>query len=205
MEQKRVFLAGEGDAYFQRNTHTPRPDVLGFFARHIRPGQRVLEIGCASGHNVQWLAEHTGCQGFGVDPSSAAINAGRRPGLQLEVGTADAVPFAEPFDMVIYGFCLYLVDRPLLHRTVAEGDRLVKEGGQLGIWDFDVDAPAKRAYHHVPGMWSYKMDYSRLWLADPAYSLIDKMPVPHEGNHPDTRIGLWLLRKLDGYQHDHAV
>jgi adenylyltransferase/sulfurtransferase len=41
-------------------------------------------------------------------------------------------------DLVLFGFCLYLVDRKLISRVVAEADRVLKDTGFLGIVDFDV-------------------------------------------------------------------
>ena len=57
--QRDVFLQGEGDAYEQRNPESTGldPALLGRIARHLRPGDKALEIGCGSGANLRTLAD----------------------------------------------------------------------------------------------------------------------------------------------------
>ena len=208
--QRAEFIAGEADAWYQRNAaHLSAISPLRNLTASTIAEQldrtcaaHVLEIGCGSGDNLAALDCRTPIAGYGIDPSNSAVEAGRaaRPQLDLRAGTADLLPFADNmFDVVWFGFCLYLVDRELLGRCVAEADRVLKEGGLLCIVDFDPEVPCKRAYHHKPGMWSYKMDYSRLFLANPAYQLIHKLSASHAANQwhadPQERVGLWLCRK----------
>jgi len=164
---------------------------------------RVLEIGCSSGLNIHLLAQRIGPGEFcGLDPSRIAIENGRiaYPELSLSVGTADCLPYEEAyFNVVWFAFCLYLVDRPLLHRVVAEADRVLATGGVLAITDFDPPLPAKRPYRHRDRVFSYKLDYSRLFLADPAYVLAEKIPLgtgskKFEIDSAD-RVALSVLRK----------
>lgn len=76
---------------------------------------------------------------------------------------------------------------------------MLKDGGTLCIVDFDPGAPCKRAYHHSPGLWSYKMDYAALFLANPAYRLAEKVSASHDSlafsADPQERIGIWSCRK----------
>jgi hypothetical protein len=88
----------------------------------------------------------------------------------------------------MYGFCLYLCDRESLPLIVAAGDAALMDGGYLVIQDFDPDYPHKVPYHHVPGLFSYKMNYARLWLANPAYRLVRK-------NTFDDGTAVWVLKK----------
>jgi ubiquinone/menaquinone biosynthesis C-methylase UbiE len=148
------------------------------------------------------LAAAADIRAHGIDPSPTAISNGQRQfaTLDLRVGTADQL-FAEngSVDVLWYGFCLYLVDRPLLQTVVAEGDRVLRDGGLLVIHDFDPGKPRKRQYVHHDGLWSYKMDYSALFTANPAYCLVEKCSFSHAGvdwdPDPNERIGLWILRK----------
>ncbi len=207
--QKEAFLNAEGDGYFLRNRAAherlerdgPHHSVA-FFARHLDPGARVLEIGCAGGVNLEHLRRQSGARCHGLDPSREAIAQGRArfPELALEVGTADALPHADAsMDFVLFGFCLYLVDRALLFRAVAEADRVLRDGGMLGITDFDPPASRARPYRHCPGLLSYKMDYSRLFLANPAYVLVDKLGYALHGQRftpdPAERVASWVLHK----------
>lgn len=201
---------GAADAWFERNRTKLGGDAepgksTRFFARHIRPGQRVLEIGTANGHQLHRLKQIAGCDAYGIDPSPSAIADGRAryPGLALSVGTADKLDFPDgAFDAVIFGFCLYLVDRGLLMRSVAEADRVLARGGRLMIVDFDPAVPHRRPFVHQPGLWSYKMSYPDLWLASPDYALAEKFSYSHvdDGFHPDPdeRVAAWVLVKQDG-------
>ena len=208
--QRDVFAAKEGDGYFQRNQASLdkgseiRDLVIHRIAHHLSPTatSRVLEVGCATGANLAVMSSLRPIEGFGIDPSAAAVASGnaRYPALSLSAATADHLPYEDAsFDALWFGFCLYLVDRALLHRVVAEADRVLKDGGMLAIHDFDPDAPTVRPYHHHPGLNSYKMDYARLFLADPAYALAEKLSFTHHSTQwsPDgqQRVGLWICRK----------
>jgi ubiquinone/menaquinone biosynthesis C-methylase UbiE len=206
--QREIFLTGEGDAWFQRNRvalHAESPvrnKPLAMFAPYLAPGDEVLEIGCADGSNLAILSARHGVGGYGVDPSQQAVTAGREnhPELILHQGTADALPFPDgKFKLVWFGFCLYLLDRGSLMRAIAEADRVCMEGGFIAITDFDPPLPSCRPYHHRPGIFSWKMDYSRLLLANPAYVLVEKASYSHTETafepNPGERIATWLLKK----------
>jgi SAM-dependent methyltransferase len=208
--QRDEFLATEGNQWFARNRSAldaaspAREKIVDRLAGQLAPGRatRVLEIGCGQGQNLASLAARQPIEGHGIDPSSDAIACGaaRYPGLRLQVGTADSLPFPDgAFDLVWFGFCLYLVDRSLLQRVVAEADRVLANGGLLAILDFDPDVPCARPYHHRPGLMSYKMDYAALFLANPAYVLVDKLSTSHTTGQwdpdPQERVALSLSRK----------
>lgn len=208
--QRDVFVAREGNKFFGRNKEglasaSPVKNlVTERIAHHLAPYQRarVLEVGCASGDNLAALCGRASVDCFGVDPSSDAVSAGKQvyPNFDLHMGSADSLPFINgSMDLVWFGFCLYLVDRALLHRVISEADRVVKDGGLVVIHDFDPIAPCVRPYKHVEGVNSYKMDYSALFLSDPAYSLVEKLSFTHDDIHwtsdPQERLALWICRK----------
>lgn len=205
--QKSVFIQSEGDQWFERNQaalaepSVLRDSLVTRIARHLPEAAgtawQVLEIGCGQGGNLDALSRVRSIKGRGIDPSARAVAAGTSdfPHLELCVGTADALPYAEASqDMVWFGFCLYLVDRGLLQRVVAEADRVLRDGGMLVMVDFDPLTPCKRPYHHKNGLYSYKMDYSHLFLANPAYSLLEKYATSHTKDgwaaDPQERIAL---------------
>ena len=215
-KQREAFLGGEGDAYDQRNAEAPANlAMLQLLVPYLRPGARLLEIGCGAGRNLVALERLVpGISCFGIDPSAQAIARGceRSPHHRLEVGTADSLPFEGPFDVVFFGFCLYLCDRSLLHSAVAQADAVLNggEGGQRGflaILDFDPDQPHRRAYRHDDRIASFKADYSALFLADPAYRLVAKFAFDHARDDlgwaldPNDRVALWILEKnaVDAY------
>ncbi len=185
--QKDLFLKTEGNNYYSRNqqnldvmNQTFDELYLGY-KKYIKEGMVILEIGSSDGHNLFKLTEDISCMAYGIDPSIDAITDGKQrfPHLQLKVGTADQLDFPnESIDIVIFGFCLYLVDRKLLAKVIAETDRVTKENAYIGITDFDVKIPKKRKYKHFEDIYSYKYDYSKLFLAYPHYSLIEKWNKP---------------------------
>lgn len=84
-------------------------------------------------------------------------------------------------------------------RSVAEADRVLARGGKLMIVDFDPALPHRRPFAHQHGLWSYKMCYPDLWLANPDYVLAEKCSYSHEGDsfHLDQneRVAAWVLVK----------
>ena len=189
VSQRDAFLGGEGNNFFDRHVETYDSDLspllekpLEFYCRYLQPAHRVLEIGCSSGHNLNYLQARAGCACFGVDPSEKAVRSGggRFPNTHLSVGTAERLEFADgSFDFVLFGFCLYLIDRSLLSRVVAEADRVLKNRRFLGITDFDPPSPFVRPYKHHIGVNTYKMDYSRPFTVYPHYVLVEKLSFSH--------------------------
>jgi ubiquinone/menaquinone biosynthesis C-methylase UbiE len=183
--QEKIFLTSEGDRYFERNRverSFPSPNNWMVYGKYLKKGFKVLEIGCSYGSNLKAFSELRPCEGYGIDPSRKAIQFGKKtfPSLHLSVGTAEHLDFPDNFfDFVIFGFCLYLVDRRYLARVVAEADRVLKSKGFLGITDFDSKTPKRRAYKHCSGVRSYKMSYQDLFLAFPHFSLVEKHAFSH--------------------------
>jgi SAM-dependent methyltransferase len=204
--QRQVFLTGEGDAWFRRNSAELTSDVDQFdsaILKVVRTTSSILEIGCADGRRLSRLHTHLGrpVPSVGVDPSNEAISEARNrnPGLQFHVGTADHLGVDGQFGLVVLGFCLYLCDRALLPRIVAETDRVTADGGTLAIIDFDPPGPRRRKFKHHDGVWSYKMDYSELFTAFPQYVLVAKSSMSHHGDSfsddESERVAVWILRK----------
>lgn len=184
MKQKDIFLKSEGDKWFERNKGSLSgvSKSYGLYKKYIKNGYKVLEIGCSSGNNLDYFQQHYNCEGYGIDPSKDAIDNGKQKykNLNLMVGTSDKLEFEdEYFDFVIFGFCLYLVDRKLLLRSICEADRVLKNGGYLGITDFDPQYPKKRPYKYVNELFSYKMNYGNIFLSVPDYVLVDKFSFSH--------------------------
>lgn len=205
-KQRDTFLQQEGDGWFDRNSNKAgslahRDAIL----KYIKPKGRILEIGCSDGKNLNFFREKTGCEGYGIDPSAKAIEAGRRSfsGVHLARGSADALAFADQeFDLVYFGFCLYLVDRALLCRVVAESDRVLSDRGYLAITDFQSDRRSKAPYKHVNGLHSYRADYPAMWKSF-HYSEVEKIPFSHSSSsfdsNPNERLShTVLLKDVDG-------
>jgi ubiquinone/menaquinone biosynthesis C-methylase UbiE len=217
-DQRQTFLAGEANAYHQRNHETTRElshgrrQLIGWCEPLADRITDVLEIGSGSGDQLKFLCDAIGAKGYGVDPSEQATNEWKNrsdvaTNISLSVGTSDSLDFPDDsFDLVVLGFFLYLVDRNLLFKTIAEVDRVLKNGGFVAIQDFDSSKPYYNQYLHNDGIKSYKNDYTGIFTASHHYHLVHKMNLsPTDASFntdADKRIAISLLYKqeLDIYE-----
>ncbi len=186
MKQKEIFLKSEGDAWFLRNKDgvakrkLPDDDALLLEIKELLPinvwkegGKKVLEVGCGDGTRLAWIKDNLNAECFGIEPSAKAVAAARAKGVKVEQGSADRLPFdSKTFDIVIFGFCLYLCDREDLFSIGSEADRVLRAPGWLIILDFYSPNPQSKAYHPKPGVQSHKMDYRDLFTWHPDYECL---------------------------------
>jgi ubiquinone/menaquinone biosynthesis C-methylase UbiE len=128
-------------------------DLLGFAERQyrraavaalrLRPGARVLDIGCGKGLNLPLLERAVGPAGrvFGVDLSDAmllrACERVRRAGwsnVRLTQGDAAEYDFPPALDGIISTFALTLI--PEFDDVVRRGAQALAPGGRLVVLDF---------------------------------------------------------------------
>ena len=203
------FHSGEGDNWYLRNRETDTKDAP--VRRLIKDAvsglpftpSRVLEIGCGGGQNLVLIKKMTGCEIFGIDPSVIAINdcLKQNPDMSFQVGSAENLPFADSsLDLVIFGFCLYLLDRSLLFKAAAEADRVLATNGALLIVDFSPPFPYRNKYIHQEGIFSFKMDYASMFACNPQYVVSKKIECSHTSTifdtNPNERVGVTTLIKL---------
>ena len=187
MNQKKIFLNTGGNQWFKRNLNRDSSNFkdINSFIPLIKDKDKILEIGTSDGIKLDYLSRKIPSLNlslFGIDPSYESINVGSDlyPNLNLKQGTSDQIEFDNQyFDVVILGFCLYLVDRNLLFKTVSEVDRTLKQGGYLIITDFETPYPAIRNYEHLEGCFSYKNNYSNFFLGGGHFSLVNKFHFSH--------------------------
>ena len=182
MSQKDVFLQSEGDAWFRRNIDKlskklPEDDSLYAEILSIQniltERLKILEIGCGDGTRLAWLKDNLSADCYGIELSAKAVEAACKKGIDVKQGTADSLPFKdEYFDIVIFGFCLYLCDRQDLFRIACSADRVLRRPGWLMILDFFSPEPQANAYKHDPMIKSYKMDYRKLFDWHPDYACL---------------------------------
>lgn len=210
--QKVIFLNDEGDAWFERNHqamqdrefHREEPVISASIKAlpliaHSQP--RLLEVGCGEGKRLAWMSQHLGMECHGIDPSGKAVASAKAIGVFAQQGTADALPYdSGMFDILVFGFCLYLCDREDLFRIAQEADRVLRPDGWIVIQDFFSSAPIQREYHHKPGVFSYKMDHRRLFDWHPAYTCFSHELTQHDGaprftDDPQEWVATSVLRK----------
>lgn len=179
--QKSYFLEAEGNQWFVRNKEALQnreyskcliTNKIHDILRNFKSEPYLLEIGCGSGHRLRYLQDiEPRMTVKGLDPSSKAVEFARNLGVEAIIGTADDLPYHDnSFDVVILGFCLYLCDREDLFSIAKEVNRVLKDKGWIIIHDFYSEVPIKREYHHLPGLFSYKMDYRKLFDWHPNFT-----------------------------------
>lgn len=214
INQKQVFLDQEGDFWFERNEYLQTvqqaelsEDVL-YISKFLKPFQKgiekVLEIGCCAGVKLEIICSKLDAIGYGIEPSGIAVDAGNRRkksvDITLQVGTGDKLPFeSSEFDLVYFGFCLYLFDRKTLMQAFSEADRVLKPGGFIVITDFDPGSIYKRPYTHIAEAFSYKQDYSDFYTSSGLYYLAGKHSFSHNQSFfdhcNDERVSTCILYK----------
>lgn len=183
-----TFGPKDADAWYERNKHKlgindpviPAIEVLG-----IRP-VRVFEFGCANSWRLAHYRNKYNSDCWGTELSPAACRDVIDPKIKLNMEPAIA-----SCDLVIMGFCLYLIQPDSLTYWVHYADKILADGGHLVIHDFLPDHPYSRIFEHNNSLRSRKMDHGRLWLAHPAYSLV----VQKTFGDGDDRTHVSILRK----------
>ena len=104
-------------------------DQAAAIVRRYSADKDVLEVGCGTGLVLQRVAPH--CRtAKGVDLSPGMLARARERGLDVQEGSATALPFADAsFDRVLAVTVLCFVDDPA--RTLAEMARVTRPGGRV--------------------------------------------------------------------------
>jgi trans-aconitate 2-methyltransferase len=111
-------------------------DVIGLLAP--RKGERILDLGCGTGHLTNKIAEQ-GAETVGIDYSSDMIEQARKnyPGLTFEIGDGTDFHFDEPFDAVFSNAAIHWMKDPeavarCVWQALKPGGRFVAEFGGRG-------------------------------------------------------------------------
>jgi len=115
-----------------------RPD-LAAIAAMIRPGARVLDVGCGDGALLEHLVATRGVDGRGIEISQANVNACVARGLAVVQGDADtdlADYPAQAFDAVILSQTIQATEKPatVLSHLLRIGRRTAVSLPNFGYW-----------------------------------------------------------------------
>jgi methionine biosynthesis protein MetW len=102
-------------------------------------GARVLEIGCATGELLAWLAEHKSVDGRGLELSQDGVNKSVQRGLSVIQGDADTDLYDYPnqaFDCVILSQTLQATHAPrnVLEQMARIGRQVIVSFPNFGYW-----------------------------------------------------------------------
>lgn len=210
MKQSEIFLSGEGDNWFKRNhdylqkkdfTEDPVVNSIKKILFSESKRLKILEIGCGEAKRLEYLKHNFDVDVYGIEPSTLAVNTAKENGIDCYVGTADRLPFESSyFDVLIFGFCLYLCDEEDLFKISQEADRVSKNKSWVIINDFYAKTPFKNKYHHKEGVNSHKMDFTTLFSWNPNYSCFYNKVFHHDtqGFTDDQQnwVAISILRKF---------
>jgi SAM-dependent methyltransferase len=111
----------------------------------LRPGMKVLDVGCATGAITSGIAEVVGLSGMAVGtdinhPLLTQAHARRLSQPRLHFAQADVydMPFTRAFDIVTAARVVQWLARPA--QAVAAMSRAVRPGGVLLVLDYDHEA-----------------------------------------------------------------
>lgn len=148
----------------------------------LRPGERVLDVGCGWGSVLLYLAEHTSAELRGITLSARQrdvvlerareLGAADRVGVEVRhVGELD-LP-AESVDAVVFsGSIVHMHDRAAVHRLVG---RVLKPGGRLLVSDcyFPKQARGDRESEATQHIFVTALGYCRLIALSEELSLVE--------------------------------
>ena len=156
-------------------------------AAGVRPGARALDVGCGPGALTGALVALLGPgQVAAVDPSEpfAAACGSRYPGVRVEVGAAEQLPFEDAaFDHALAQLVVnFMADPPAGVREMA---RVTRPGGTVAaaVWDYGGEMTLLRRF------WDAAI------ATDPAAQELDERHMPY--CTPDELGGLWRGAGLD--------
>jgi ubiquinone/menaquinone biosynthesis C-methylase UbiE len=110
----------------------------------IRPGQRVLDLGCGTGTLAVMAGQaQPAAEVVGLDADPQMLGVAREKSARLGVavqfdeGMTYALPYPDAsFDRVLSSIMIHHLKTPDKDRTAREVQRVLKPGGQLHILDF---------------------------------------------------------------------
>ncbi|HPA48465.1 MAG TPA: methyltransferase domain-containing protein, partial [bacterium] len=152
-------------------------------------GLRVLDIGCGSGHILEWLIANGALQpeqAFGVDllPDRAARAQNHLPDSQISLASADSLPFPDQSFDVALAFTLFssLPTEALQTAVAREIQRILKPEGGLVIYDFRYPNPRNRNTHPIVKnelrdlFPEWEMKSQTLTLLPPVGAILERIP-----------------------------
>jgi SAM-dependent methyltransferase len=145
--QREVYTLRDNPTFDATMTARTAAREAAFFLLHLRPGMRLLDVGCGPGSITLGLAEAVAPgEVVGVDLRPEVVEQARAAAAQrgianvrFEVGSAYDLPFPDAsFDAAFAHIVLMHLREPA--RALAEMRRVLRPGGLVGVRDVDLGA-----------------------------------------------------------------
>jgi len=113
----------------------------------IRPGERVLDIGCGTGDQAVYFAKRGAIvAGIDINPKMVgrALKKKEKEGLDVyfQGGDATDLPFLDPvFDLAVMSLVLHEIENKDRDKVISEMKRVVKKCGRWIFIDFNYPLP----------------------------------------------------------------
>jgi len=178
---------------------------LPFFEEFIRPGRRVLEIGCSSGFMLLPLKE-MGLDVIGVEPSGNFAGFLKKQGIPVYDSTKKLHKIegrSQAFDLVMHFFVLEHIGEPIAF--LKDALKLVKPGGKMVFEIPSRDDPLLSIYN-IPAFhkfyWSVAHNYyfNRVSLEFIMSRLGEKFEILAEQRYDLSNHVTWALEGKPGGQ-----
>jgi trans-aconitate methyltransferase len=183
-------------------------------------GERILDLGCGTGHLTAQIAE-TGASVVGIDHSSDMIDAAKLsyPSIEFHCMDATGFRFAEPFDAIFSNAVLHWVRPPergvqRIRDSLKPGGRLVAEfGGHRNVGavvetlisemeDHGISNAAARNPWYFPSIAEYTSLLEEHGM-EPVMARLYDRPTLLDGG--ESGLGGWLMMFGDSFLKDLPV
>lgn len=154
------------------------------FLSHLKPGDRVADIGCGTGYSTGYFVKR-GMQAEGVDLSENMIAIARRnyPDLSFKVEDLRTYVPGQLVDAVWAGYCLFHLTKEEFERVLDRVRLYLKPGGVFGLVMQEGESGETFADEPLlPGEKIYVRTYTETGLEDllkhHGFSIIDRKRKP---------------------------
>ncbi|WP_298213805.1 methionine biosynthesis protein MetW [Acidocella sp.] len=157
---------------------------LALIAGMVKPGARVLDIGCAEGQLIEHLTRDKRCDARGIEIDMREVQRAIAHGLPVMQGDADTELVTYPddaFDYVILSRTLQAVEKPreVLRQMLRISTRAIVSFPNFGHWSLRLQLLARGRMPMTAG-------WNRMWYETPNI-------------HPCTISDFFALCAMDGY------